>query len=47
MGACSHAAYTWPQTKDGRTYVVCTSCGAEAAYNWEQMQVYDPGKPGK
>ncbi len=42
LGRCRHERYTWPQTKQGQTYVVCLSCGSKSAYSWELMRTYDP-----
>jgi hypothetical protein len=54
---CSHANYSFPRSKrpgERRTgaaaltgmYVVCLDCGKEFAYDWQEMKVVQPNKPG-
>lgn len=36
---CRHKQVSWPQTRDGRCYLVCLKCGSEFEYDWERMEV--------
>lgn len=55
---CWHKNISFPQTqKPGQrrsgvaaqtgTYVVCLDCGREFAYDWKEMRILSPGKPGR
>jgi hypothetical protein len=40
---CSHKRFSFPQTKEGRTYVCCLKCGEEFEYDWKKMEVVADG----
>jgi len=51
---CSHKHCSFPITakatpgrKDAGTYYVCLDCGKEFPYDWQQMKVVPPAKPGQ
>ncbi len=39
---CGHGSYSWPRTTKRKTYVVCTDCGSELMYDWNQMKIVSP-----